>query len=228
VKTAIGVCPREREWSAVHYGPIRLICGADFACSMLQVVEGFGGASRDRTDDLIVANSQPCARSSDCEEVRMTQMGSIHAGLFAILCPAPVPERQRPTPPDAGRDGRVTTQTTTQNSTQGEGAVLSCPSGVRAGRWRRLSTRSRTLQFLLFSERGSLRTASPPHGAHPESEFVCSRGTAFSTSASRLTLAPQFGVLTWPEACPKKLELENLGGLVTESKLTRIQVRRDN
>src|SRR4029077_4813593 len=33
-----------------------------------QVVEKIGGASRDRTDDLIVANSQPCARGSDSEE----------------------------------------------------------------------------------------------------------------------------------------------------------------
>jgi hypothetical protein len=41
-------------------GPLRSnkigFCGFEFACSMLQVVEGFGGASRDRTDDLIVAN----------------------------------------------------------------------------------------------------------------------------------------------------------------------------
>jgi hypothetical protein len=46
----------------------------------------------------------------------MTRRGSVHAGPTHLRCPSPVPERQHPTAPDSGRDARVTTQTTTQNS----------------------------------------------------------------------------------------------------------------
>jgi hypothetical protein len=58
-----------------------------------QVIEKFGGASRARTDDLIVANSQPCARGCDIEEVRMTGRDSVHAGPTHLPCPSSVPER---------------------------------------------------------------------------------------------------------------------------------------
>src|ERR1019366_447603 len=76
--------------------------------------DGYGGASQDRTDDLIVANSQPRARRRDSEEARIAPRGSVHAGLPAVPCPSPGPERQRPTAPETGRDARVTTQVTTQ------------------------------------------------------------------------------------------------------------------
>src|SRR5208337_3789822 len=78
-----------------------------------------GGASRDRTDDLIVANSQPCRGCSDTEEPRVIQRGSAHAALVAIRCLLPVMERHPPTQPDLGRDGRVTTQSATQEPAPG-------------------------------------------------------------------------------------------------------------
>jgi hypothetical protein len=45
------------------------------------------GASRARTDDLIVANSQPCPRCCDTEEVRVAPRGSVHAvrRIFSAL-----------------------------------------------------------------------------------------------------------------------------------------------
>jgi len=46
-----------------------------------------GGASRDRTDDLIVANSQTSARWRDTEEVWMAWKGSVHAGLGRCSLP---------------------------------------------------------------------------------------------------------------------------------------------
>jgi hypothetical protein len=61
-----------------------------------------GGAGRDRTDDLIVANSQPCARCSDTEEVKMTWIGSVHAGLLTI----PFPARTRATRRESTRHGQ--------------------------------------------------------------------------------------------------------------------------
>jgi len=74
-----------------------------------------GGASRDRTDDLIVANSEPCPGRRDTEEVQIARRGSVHAGLRAVPCPSVVPERHSPTPSDMGMDRGVTTQVTTQN-----------------------------------------------------------------------------------------------------------------
>jgi hypothetical protein len=40
--------------------------------------------------------------------------GSVHAALVAVRCPSPIPERHPSTLPNIGRDGWVTTQTTTQ------------------------------------------------------------------------------------------------------------------
>jgi hypothetical protein len=77
-------------------------------------LRNLGGAGRDRTDDLIVANSQPCSRPNDTEEVRVAQSGSVHAGLLTVPCSAPVPERHDAKAPDTGMDRRVTTQVTTQ------------------------------------------------------------------------------------------------------------------
>src|ERR1039457_6715352 len=81
----------------------------------------FGGASRDRTVDLIVANSQLCPRRRDNPEARVTQKGSVHAALVAVRCPSPIPERPPPIRPHTGRDGRVMTQTTTQNASPSAG-----------------------------------------------------------------------------------------------------------
>ena len=75
-----------------------------------------GGASRDRTDDLIVANSQPCPRRRDTEEVGIARKGSVHAAWVAVPCSAIVAERHGARAPETGRDRRVTTQVTTQNS----------------------------------------------------------------------------------------------------------------
>lgn len=46
--------------------------------------------------------------------------GSVHAGLLAVCCLSPIPERHPPTRPDSGRDGRVTTQVTTQKPSDTE------------------------------------------------------------------------------------------------------------
>jgi len=52
-RTAFGV----RQRFTVHYGPISRFSNAQRnGCNRRQVVEKIGGASRDRTDDLIVAN----------------------------------------------------------------------------------------------------------------------------------------------------------------------------
>src|SRR6202021_198948 len=52
-RTAFGV----RQRFTVHYGPISRFFNAQRnGCNRRQVVEKIGGASRDRTDDLIVAN----------------------------------------------------------------------------------------------------------------------------------------------------------------------------
>jgi hypothetical protein len=42
-------------------------------------------------DDLIVANSRPCERHSDTEEVRIAWRGNIHAGLLAVASPHLLP-----------------------------------------------------------------------------------------------------------------------------------------
>jgi hypothetical protein len=66
----------------------------------------------------------------------------------AVPCPSPVPERQHPTAPETGRDARVTTQVTTQNS---PGCFCSMPiargPGGRqppagSGGWPRVEARS--------------------------------------------------------------------------------------
>ena len=83
----------------------------------------------------------------------MILRGSVHAGLPAVRCPSCVPERQRPTAPDAGRDARVTTQLMTQNSARRSG-VQAGPPVVRqapgAGCRRRLFTRVLRNFFFLF------------------------------------------------------------------------------
>ncbi len=127
------------------------------------------GPGRDRTDDLFHAISHLRLWRSDTDKARVIVRGSVHAGLPAVPCPSPVPERYHPTPSDTGRDGRVTTQVTTQIPRQ-PGASLSCPKMRGVGRRRRLSTRLRTSRnFLLFFQyRDLLRIASPaPRGKIP-------------------------------------------------------------
>ena len=44
----------------------------------------------------------------------MTLTGSVHAVVVALVCLGSAPEEYPPTRADTGKDGRVTTQTTTQ------------------------------------------------------------------------------------------------------------------
>ncbi len=73
----------------VHYGSIRLCFSwTEIRCLSGQVIEKHGGASRDRTDDLIVANSLPCPRWRDIKEARMRLRGSVYEGLTYLPCPS--------------------------------------------------------------------------------------------------------------------------------------------
>jgi hypothetical protein len=47
----------------------------------------FGGASRARTDDLLVANSETCPTRRDTEEVGVMCRGSVYAGPPHTRCP---------------------------------------------------------------------------------------------------------------------------------------------
>src|ERR1039457_2240352 len=96
----------------------------------------------------------------------MIVMDSVHASLPAVPRPSPVPERQRPTPSDCGRDARVTTQVTTQNSTAardapGSRSVPSCPTARRQVAGDTFLPIRDALPFLLFF-RGALSSAGRP------------------------------------------------------------------
>ena len=73
-----------------------------------------GGPGRDRTDDLFHAISHLGLERSDTDKSRAMLRGSVHAGLLAGPCPALFTERHGTRSPETGRDGRVTTQLTTQ------------------------------------------------------------------------------------------------------------------
>jgi hypothetical protein len=75
-----------------------------------------GGASRDRTDDLIVANSQLSARRCDTQEVHLIWRGSVYAALTHFHCLIVVSEQLSATCSDTGRHSLVTTQTTTHRA----------------------------------------------------------------------------------------------------------------
>jgi len=74
-----------------------------------------GGAERDRTAGLLVANSGSEFRRSETEEYQVTQRGSAHAGFKHIRCLLCVTERHSEKSFDTGKDGRVTTQIETQS-----------------------------------------------------------------------------------------------------------------
>src|SRR5437016_10474915 len=62
----------------------------------------------------------PCHFSSSTETARHQQIASEAEGqcscaLASVPCPSPVRERQAPTRPDSGGDGRVMTQVATQD-----------------------------------------------------------------------------------------------------------------
>jgi hypothetical protein len=58
----------------------------------------------------LVPNSVAGRRPSDTDEVPMIIRANVHAGLLAVPCPSPAPERHDARAPDTGRDHRVTTQ----------------------------------------------------------------------------------------------------------------------
>jgi len=48
------------------------------------ILRRFGGAERDRTAGLLVANSESEFRRSETEEYQVTRRGSVHAGSVHI------------------------------------------------------------------------------------------------------------------------------------------------
>src|SRR5713226_2857470 len=53
-----------------------------------------------RTPDLYRVKSRTCQRCRDTAEVQIARMGSVHAGLLTVPCPALVPERHTARPPE--------------------------------------------------------------------------------------------------------------------------------
>ncbi len=95
----------------------------------MEVIEKNGGPERDRTAGLLVANYETESRRRDAEEAHVIRRGSVHGAWVAVRCLSSIPERHPPTQPDAGRDGRVTTQGTTQTSCHpsGDACASGCP-----------------------------------------------------------------------------------------------------
>lgn len=55
-------------------------------------------------------------RNPNTRRHEVTLRGSVHAGVTGVRCLSYIPERHSGRPSDLGRDGRVTTQTTTQTN----------------------------------------------------------------------------------------------------------------
>src|SRR5664280_89511 len=86
----------------------------------------------------------------------MTPRGRVHAALVAVRCPATIPERHPPTQPDAGRDGRVTTQVTTQIGSPVFPPVRLCPRVRAFCEWNAPSVRLRRVQRSFLRNCGAL------------------------------------------------------------------------
>ena len=78
------------------------------------MTERIGRHEETRTPDLYRVNSLPDVKPDDTERDAAIRKGSVGAGLPALRSLASAPEEYPPTQPDTDRDGRVTTQTTTQ------------------------------------------------------------------------------------------------------------------
>jgi hypothetical protein len=68
-----------------------------------------------RTPDLYRVKSRTCPIPCDTEEARVASENSAHAGPTHLCCSWRVTRRRHAIAPDMSRDGRVTTQVTTQN-----------------------------------------------------------------------------------------------------------------
>jgi hypothetical protein len=86
----------------------------DEIAAILRELEGVGGAERDRTAGLLVANSTVEVGRRGTGQHQVIRIGSVHAGFRHVHCLSCVPEWHGPRWPYTGRDGRVMTQGMTQ------------------------------------------------------------------------------------------------------------------